>query len=190
MTASFALTFYSTRGRVDRNSQLKQGLKEIMSRPAPVNEERQLSTYPHTCAITTRWSDNDQYGHLNNSVYYFLFDAIVNTYLVRRCGMEPLSRTGPIGLVVGSGCRYHGPLSFPDPLQGSMKVVALGRSAVTYHLAVSTADATAAAATGWFTHVFVDPTSRRPVPIPPHYRAGFLEIATDSVRKGEEKAKL
>ena len=31
--------------------------------------------------LETRWSDNDQYGHLNNAVYYQLFDTAVNRFL-------------------------------------------------------------------------------------------------------------
>ena len=32
--------------------------------------------------ITTRWMDNDAYGHVNNVVYYSYFDTAVNAWLV------------------------------------------------------------------------------------------------------------
>ncbi|MDB5670092.1 MAG: acyl-CoA thioesterase, partial [Alphaproteobacteria bacterium] len=32
--------------------------------------------------ITTRWADNDAYGHVNNTVYYSWFDSAVNAWLI------------------------------------------------------------------------------------------------------------
>ena len=32
--------------------------------------------------ITTRWMDNDAYGHVNNVVYYSYFDTAVNAWLI------------------------------------------------------------------------------------------------------------
>ena len=36
------------------------------------------TAYPHFLPITTRWMDNDVYGHVNNTVYYSYFDTVVN----------------------------------------------------------------------------------------------------------------
>ena len=36
------------------------------------------SDYPYLHAITTRWHDNDIYGHVNNVTYYSYFDSAVN----------------------------------------------------------------------------------------------------------------
>lgn len=38
-----------------------------------VLRNRLRSNYPFTLAYRLRWADNDQYGHLNNSVYNFLW---------------------------------------------------------------------------------------------------------------------
>lgn len=35
-------------------------------------------------------NDNDQYSHLNNSVYNLLYDTIINKYLVEHCGLRLL----------------------------------------------------------------------------------------------------
>ena len=37
---------------------------------------------------TTRWSDDDVYGHLNNATYYELFDTAVNAYLYEATGLD------------------------------------------------------------------------------------------------------
>lgn len=162
-----------------------------------INENVRFAYYKHSCPITTRWSDNDQYGHLNNSIYYQLFDAIANSYLVNESGLNPQSTTvedvkngGPIGLVIASGCRYWGSLEFPTPLVGGLTVGKLGSTSVTYHMAVFKASdvesfggEAKAAASGWFTHVFVDPNSRRPTKMTKRCRESFLRIAADDASR-------
>ena len=54
--------------------------------------------------LTRSRSDNDQYAHMNNSIYYHLFDSIVNTYLIEQCGLVPKS-SPLIGLVISSYCQ-------------------------------------------------------------------------------------
>lgn len=118
---------------------------------------------------TTRWSDNDAYGHLNNVVYYALFDSAVNAILIEAGLLDPA--TSPIiGLVVETSCRFYASLTYPEPAEVGVAVEHLGRSSVRYHLAVFKAGSPIAAAAGHFTHVYVDRTSGRPVSIPDGHR--------------------
>ena len=71
--------------------------------------------------ITTRWMDNDVYGHVNNVVYYSYFDTAVNGYLIEATGAD-IRQLEQIGLVVETGCRYFKPLSFPDALEVGIAV--------------------------------------------------------------------
>ena len=121
--------------------------------------------------LTTRWSDNDPYGHLNNVVYYELFDAAVNQLLIERGLLDPA--TSPvIGLVVDSRCRFLASLAFPDAVEVGVAVEAIGRSSVNYRLGIFKAGTPSAAADGRYTHVYVERASGRPVAIPePHRRA-------------------
>ena len=119
--------------------------------------------------MTTRWKDNDAYGHLNNVVYYELFDAAVNQLLIALGLLDPAS-SPIIGLVVETRCRYFASLAFPDTVEVGVLVEALGRSSVTYRLAVFKAGAEPAAAEGRFTHVYVERATGRPVPIPEAHR--------------------
>lgn len=123
--------------------------------------------------ITTRWIDNDAYRHLNNVVYYSLFDTAVNEALIR-AGLLDVAASPTIGLVVESGCRYHASIAFPDLVTAGLRVGHLGRSSVRYEIALFRGDDGEAAAEGHFVHVQVDRATGRPVPLPAPLRA-FLE---------------
>ena len=136
-----------------------------MTRPEP----RGRDAYRHFATITTRWADNDAYGHVNNTVYYAWFDTVVNEWLVGQ-GLLDIGAGDPIGLVVETGCRYFAPLSFPGDVEVGMAVDRLGSSSVTYRLGVFAADSDKPAAEGHFTHVYVGRADRRPVPLPAEWR--------------------
>lgn len=120
--------------------------------------------------MSTRWSDNDLYGHVNNAVYYHYFDAAINAWLIRDGGLN-IHGGDCIGLMVHSECDYLRPIAYPESLQIGVAVAKLGNSSVTYRTAVFTADNAAPAALGLMTHVFVDRASMRPQPIPERLRA-------------------
>ncbi len=119
--------------------------------------------------IATRWSDNDAYGHLNNVVYYALFDSAVNAILIEAGLLDPATST-IVGLVVESNCRFYASLTYPEAAEVGVAVEHLGRSSVRYHLAVFKAGAETAAAAGRYTHVYVDRAAGRPVAIPDGHR--------------------
>lgn len=117
-------------------------------------------------AITTRWMDNDVYGHVNNVVYYSFFDTAVNAYLIE-AGALDLERSDVIGLVVETKCNYFAPLAFPQALDAGLRVAHLGRSSVRYEVGLFGAGEATTAAAGHFVHVYVDRATRRPVALPP-----------------------
>ena len=143
-----------------------------MDKPAPDRR----ADYPLLLPLQTRWMDNDVYGHLNNVVYYSLFDTLVNRVLIERGGLD-LARGAVIGLCVESRCRYLRPLAYPDALEGGLAVAHLGRSSVRYRIAIFGAGEEAAAAQGEFVHVFVGRDDRRPCAIPPAIRAALEPLA-------------
>ncbi|WP_420394136.1 acyl-CoA thioesterase [Acuticoccus sp.] len=118
--------------------------------------------------FTTRWADNDVYGHVNNAAYYGLIDTAVNRFMIAKAGID--IHGGPlIALVVETGCRYHQPLAFPHDIEVALKVARLGTSSVTWHAGLFAADGQAeatAAADATFTHVLVTRDGRRPTPWP------------------------
>ncbi|ORY80448.1 thioesterase superfamily protein [Protomyces lactucae-debilis] len=147
-----------------------------------MTEHKDLAYYKWQTKFCTRFGDNDQYGHVNNSKMYEYFDAIANKYLILHAGLDPQSATEPIGLVIASGCRYFAPLEFPDELIGGLTVGKLGKTSVTYHIAVFKEGNDTAAAAGHFTHVFVNPKTRRPVPIKETMRDAFLTLLSSEAK--------
>jgi acyl-CoA thioester hydrolase len=98
---------------------------------------------------------------MNNSIYYFLMDSVVNAYLMAYCSLDP--PTSPmIGLVVHSHCNYLSPVGFPALVDIGLRVNKLGKSSVTYEIGVFEKGVEGAKAVGEFVHVFVDRESRRP----------------------------
>lgn len=126
--------------------------------------------YPAWSVISTRWSDNDIYGHMNNATYYSLFDTVINTHLIGVGGL--VIHEGPvIGVAVETGCRFHAGLAFPESVDAGLRVGHLGRTSVRYEVALHQSGVLEPAAEGHFVHVFVDRATRRPVEIPPRLRA-------------------
>jgi len=119
--------------------------------------------------------DNDVYGHVNNALYYAFFDTVINRYLVDAGGLD-IARGPVIGLCVESHCRYARPVSFPDEVEGRMRVEHLGRSSVRYGIGIFVAGQEAPVAEGWFVHVFVDRQTRKATPIPPSIRAALERL--------------
>jgi acyl-CoA thioester hydrolase len=131
--------------------------------------------FGHFLAITTRWKDNDVYGHVNNVEYYSFFDTVINEYLIRAGGLD--IRDGDvIGLCVESQCTFKQALAFPDTVDAGMRVTKLGTSSVHYEIALYRAGADDPAALGRFVHVFVNRADRRPTPIPAPLRAALIAL--------------
>jgi acyl-CoA thioester hydrolase len=139
------------------------------------NERPTLAAYPYVTPITTRWMDNDIYGHVNNVAYYSFFDSAANRFLIER-GKLDIAAGPVIGLVVESRCAYHAPLAYPQELRAGVRVDHLGNRAVTYGIAIFGPGEELAAAHGHFVHVFVDRQTRTPTPIPDAVRAALETI--------------
>jgi acyl-CoA thioester hydrolase len=125
-------------------------------------EPQRRADYPHLLAITTRWMDNDAYGHVNNVVYFSYFDTVVNTYLIERGALD-IQASSVIGLVVDVACQYLAPLTYPETVTAGLRVAHVGRSSVRYEIAMFAEGSDESAAIGHFVHVYVDRDTRRPV---------------------------
>jgi acyl-CoA thioester hydrolase len=119
--------------------------------------------YPHVQTITTRWKDNDIYGHVNNVEYYSYFDTVINTWLIREGGLD-IRNGSIIGVCAESHCRFLDSLAFPEAVDAGLRVAKLGRTSVRYEIGLFREGREEIAAEGWFVHVFVDAITRRPTP--------------------------
>jgi len=134
--------------------------------PSPRPQAEPRSAYKVFRTISTRWSDNDIYGHVNNVVYYNWFDTAINGLLIERGALD-IHAGGVIGLVVETQCNYFAPLAFPEPVVVGMRVAHTGSSSVRYELALFKDDpAQPCAARGHFVHVYVDRATRSPAALP------------------------
>ena len=133
------------------------------------------SAYRYFVPLTTRWMDNDVYGHVNNVVYYSYFDTAANHFLIREGGLDVLGSPA-IAVVVESTCHYHEALAYPEALRAGVRVDKLGQRSVTYGIGIFRAAEDRAAAHGSFVHVFVDRQTRRPVLVPKDIRAALARI--------------
>jgi len=143
-----------------------------VSRPTPATR----TAFKTWRKLTTRWADNDAYGHVNNTVYYEWFDTAVNAWMVDQ-GMLDIANGDPIALVVETRCTYVAPLAFPEDVDVGLAVAHLGRSSIRYRIGIFAVGAEHAAAEGEFVHVIVDRATRRPVEIPAGWREKLEAIS-------------
>ena len=146
-----------------------------MARPNTIK-----SDYSHLCEIPTRWEDNDQYGHINNTVYLSFFDTAVNTYLIGKNALD-IQNGEVVGYVVETSIKYFAPLAFPETVTAGLRVNSIGRTSVTYGVALfaeghEDGDCQPAAE-GIFTHVYVDRKTEKPAPIPENLRKALEGLA-------------
>ncbi len=142
-------------------------------------EEPVASHFPVHRRFTTRWADNDVYGHLNNVVYYEFFDSAVNGWLIDATGVD-IRELPAIGVVAETSCRYLRGVSFPGDVSVGLAVARLGTSSVVYQLGVFACEGgeldPQPRAVGRFVHVYVDAQTRRPVPVPEPVRSALAAL--------------
>jgi acyl-CoA thioester hydrolase len=126
---------------------------------------------------TTRWADDDVYGHMNNARYFELIDTAVNVHLAEATGVDIRSLPA-VGVVAEVSCRYFREVGYPDPIDLGLVVERVGTSSVVYRIGIfqggSGRPDDEAAAEGRFVHVYVEGEgrgARRTVPVPDVVRA-------------------
>ncbi|QSZ36687.1 hypothetical protein DSL72_006568 [Monilinia vaccinii-corymbosi] len=124
-------------------------------------KKRRREDYGYVLEYRTRWSDNDMYDHMNNSIYNFLYDSIVNAYLIEHCGLNPPT-SSQYGLVVHSHGDFFGSIAFPAVADLALRVNKLGKSSVTYEIALFERGVEEVRSVGEIVHVFVDRETGRP----------------------------
>lgn len=171
--------------------------RRLTSGNSPVDSWRLKSNYGWFLPVQTRWKDNDQYLHVNNAVYHAIFDSAINIYLIRKVGLDPQSPLTPRGFMVTNSCAFTAPAAYPNVYMAGLAVEGLGNSSVRYRLGLfpltnpteslpcdlvhghckgdpvlDKVDGLTVT-TGCSTHVFVDPGTGKPTPIPDVWREGL-----------------
>ncbi len=141
-----------------------------LDRPQPLPR----AAYRRFVPLATRWLDNDAYGHLNNVVYYALFDTAVNGLLID-AGVLDIAVGEVVGFVVETRCNYFSPLAYPQALEAGIRVGRIGASSVRYEIGIFAAGAAQTAARGHFVHVYVHRATERPVLALPDRLLNFVK---------------
>ncbi|KAK1579533.1 thioesterase superfamily protein [Colletotrichum navitas] len=142
-------------------------------------KQRRREDYRYMLDYRTRWADNDMYQHMNNSIYNFLYDSVVNTYLIEHCRLSPAG-SKQHGVVVHSHSDYFASISFPAVAELALRVNKLGKSSVTYEIALFEKGVEQVRAVGEFVQVFVERSTGRPT------ASGM----TDEMRRGLERIQV
>ena len=132
-------------------------------------------SYRFFYSLTTRWADNDVYGHVNNVIYYSYFDSVANRYLIEEGGLN-IGTGEVVGYVVSSGCEYHSPITYPEEIEAGLRADKLGNSSVKYGIAIFRKGESSAVAHGYFVHVFVNRDEQKSAPIPDNLRSALEKI--------------
>ena len=141
------------------------------TRPVP----RERDAYRYFTSFATRWRDNDQYGHMNNAVYYELFDSAINKFLIDS-GILALAGDETLFLVASSGCDYFTDVAYPNDIEIGIAIRRIGKSSITYDIGLFLAGAETSAAVGFFVHVNVARDVQRPVTIDEGTRAKCIAL--------------
>ena len=162
---------------------MSDNLTALIPKPIPIPTPTPTSISPHKRSdycwfteISTRWLDNDVYGHINNVVYYSFFDTAVNQFLIER-GVLDIHAGTQIGLVVETGCNYFAPLAYPQKIDAGIRVARIGSSSVRYEVGLFAQGSDSSAAQGHFVHVYVNKISRRPQALAVNLRTTLEQIS-------------
>ncbi|MFQ3340806.1 MAG: acyl-CoA thioester hydrolase [Flavobacteriaceae bacterium] len=133
------------------------------------------NNYKHFYPITTRWMDNDVFGHINNASYYSYFDTAVNKYLIEFGGLD-IKKASVVGYVVQSNCNYLSGIAYPDQIEVGLRVIKIGNSSVTYGIGIFKNGEDKVCAYGEFIHVFVNRSKNVSQKIPKDIRVALEKL--------------
>ncbi len=112
------------------------------------------SDYCYFENIETRFGDNDVFGHVNNVIYYAMFDTVINRFLILKCGYDPI-KSSIIGISPETRCVFRKSFKYPEVLQAGLSIKKIGNTSVIYDISLFRKDEQRALAEGHFVHVFV-----------------------------------
>ncbi|MCP4507457.1 MAG: acyl-CoA thioesterase [Fuerstiella sp.] len=139
-----------------------------MPKPQLIETRERYSVFS---TVTTRWKDNDVYGHVNNAVYNAWMDTAVTEFFRKHEPQLPDTPLIPVG--VETHLTFHRSISHPDEVETGFRVVQIGGRSVRCDVGIFSRGVTEAAAWGYMIHVWVDRETNQAVPIPDRIRQGL-----------------
>ena len=132
--------------------------------------------YFYTEEVDTRFGDNDIFGHLNNVIYYSLFDSVINRFLIKKCKYDPLS-SDIIAISPETRCKFRKSFKYPDKIIAGLSTFKIGKTSVIYDISLFSKKGQLPHALGYFVHVFVKRNNmQEKVSIPKKIKFELLRI--------------
>ena len=132
--------------------------------------------YFYTQEVGTRFGDNDIFGHLNNVIYYSLFDSVINRFLIKKCKYDPLS-SNIIAISPETRCKFRKSFKYPDTIIAGLSTFKIGKTSVIYDISLFSKRGQLPHAKGYFVHVFVKRKNmQEKVSIPKKIKSELLRI--------------
>ena len=126
--------------------------------------------------VGTRFGDNDIFGHLNNVIYYSLFDSVINRFLIKKCKYDPLS-SNIIAISPETRCKFRKSFKYPDTIIAGLSTFKIGKTSVIYDISLFSKKGQLPHAEGYFVHVFVKRNNmQEKVSIPKKIKFELLRI--------------
>ena len=73
-----------------------------------------ISVYPVAIETPIAWGDMDAFQHVNNVVYFKLFESARIAYFEKINFLEVMNRTGIGPILATTECKFKIPLTYPD----------------------------------------------------------------------------
>ena len=132
--------------------------------------------YFYTEEVGTRFGDNDIFGHLNNVIYYSLFDSVINRFLIKKCKYDPLS-SNIIAISPETRCKFRKSFKYPDTIIAGLSTFKIGKTSVIYDISLFSKKGQLPHAEGYFVDVFVKRNNmQEKVSIPKKIKFELLRI--------------
>lgn len=126
----------------------------------PINRNKNNYIWWHR--YSTRWGDNDIYGHVNNNIYYSMFDTVVNYFLITEANFDPIN-SDYIGVTPETRCRYYKSIKYPEVVDVGIVIKKIGNSSIRYEIGVFKENEEEPCAVGYFVHVYVNRKDQKKV---------------------------
>jgi acyl-CoA thioester hydrolase len=136
-----------------------------------------LAGFPIVITVTLAWGDMDAYAHVNNTVFFRLFESARIEYL-RAIDFTAGGYGGGIGPILASThCRFRRPLTYPDAVRVGARTVAVDADRFTMEYVIVSEQLGDVAAEGGGMIVSYDYDRGEKVPLPEQVRERMREVA-------------
>lgn len=139
----------------------------------------------HSMPVQIRFSDVDQFGHVNNSVYFSLYDLAKTTYINDVLGKNDWKKTAIV--VANVNANFFSPVFFSDDIVIETSIIHLGNTSFTL-LQRAVCNKTGEIRCECRTiMVYFDLQKKEPLPLPDEHKRLISEYEGKSLEELSEK---